>query len=81
MIASFVLGACGKGDEQTQNETKEVIFGVAPGPYGDMVTKAIKPGLEEKGYQVSVREFTDYIQPNNALANGEIQANLFQHTD
>ena len=81
MIALFVLGACGKGDEQTQNETKEVIFGVAPGPYGDRVTKAIKPGLEEKGYQVSVREFTDYIQPNNALANGEIQANLFQHTD
>lgn len=33
-----------------------------------MVTKAIKPGLEEKGYSVEVREFSDYIQPNNALA-------------
>lgn len=78
----MILGACGNKEENTaKEENKEVIFGVAPGPYGDMVQKAIKPGLEEKGYKVSVREFTDYIQPNKALADGEIQANLFQHTD
>ena len=45
-----------------------------------MLTKAIKPGLEEKGYTVRVTEFSDYIQPNNALDNGDIDANLFQHT-
>ncbi|MFK4998290.1 MetQ/NlpA family ABC transporter substrate-binding protein [Bacillus sp. N9] len=44
-----------------------------------MVTKAIKPGLEEKGYKVEVVEFSDYIQPNNALANGDIDANVFQN--
>lgn len=80
--AMMILGACGnKADDTANEENKEVIFDVAPGPYGDMILKAIKPGLEEKGYTVSVRDFTDYIQPNQALANEEIQANLFQHTD
>ena len=61
-------------------ETKEIKFGATAGPYSDMLTKAIKPGLEEKGYTVEIVEFSDYIQPNNALDNGDIDANLFQHT-
>jgi D-methionine transport system substrate-binding protein len=44
-----------------------------------MVTKAIKPILEDKGYTVKLTEFSDYIQPNKALANGDLDANLFQH--
>ncbi|MEH2920144.1 MetQ/NlpA family ABC transporter substrate-binding protein [Samsonia erythrinae] len=62
------------GDPQT------ITFGVAPGPYGDMVNLAIKPELAKKGYKVVVREFSDYVQPNLALANGSIDANLFQHS-
>jgi|SRR5699024_1335855 len=64
-----------------QGETKEKItFGATTGPYSDMVNKAIKPLLEEKGYEVENIEFSDYVQPNNALHNGDIDANLFQHT-
>jgi D-methionine transport system substrate-binding protein len=59
---------------------KDVVFGVSPGPYGDMVRKAIAPGLEKRGYKVTVKEFSDYVQPNLALANGSINANLFQHS-
>ncbi len=59
---------------------KEVVFGVAPGPYGDMVKLAIQPELEKKGYTVKLMEFSDYVQPNIALGNGEINVNLFQHT-
>lgn len=59
---------------------KEIVFGVAPGPYGDMVKLAIKPELEKKGYTVKIMEFSDYVQPNIALGNGEINVNLFQHT-
>lgn len=54
-------------------------FGVAPGPYGDLVKVAIKPELEKKGYKVVIKEFSDYVQPNLALANKEITANVFQH--
>ncbi|MBA9028475.1 MULTISPECIES: MetQ/NlpA family ABC transporter substrate-binding protein [Bacillaceae] len=81
-----VLAACGNTNSEkssnkgTSSESKEIKFGATAGPYSDMVTKAIIPGLEEKGYKVTVIEFSDYIQPNKALDNGDIQANLFQNT-
>ena len=56
-----------------------ITFGVAPGPYGDLIKYAIEPGLKKKGYEVELKEFSDYVQPNLALANGSIDANLFQH--
>ncbi|MFZ4394939.1 MAG: MetQ/NlpA family ABC transporter substrate-binding protein [Kiritimatiellia bacterium] len=60
-------------------DDKSISFGIAPGPYGDLITKAIKPGLEKKGYKVTLVQFQDYVQPNLALAKGETRANLFQH--
>ncbi|MDF2615133.1 MAG: lipoprotein [Clostridia bacterium] len=61
------------------SDKKTIIFGAAPGPYGDMAKYAIKPSLEAKGYTVEIKEFSDYVQPNLALANGEIDVNIFQH--
>ncbi|WP_246494541.1 MetQ/NlpA family ABC transporter substrate-binding protein [Brenneria izadpanahii] len=60
-------------------QAQTIVFGVAPGPYSDMIKFAIKPGLEQKGHQVKITEFSDYVQPNLALANGSIDVNLFQH--
>ncbi|AIU88147.1 MetQ/NlpA family ABC transporter substrate-binding protein [Pectobacterium odoriferum] len=74
LLAAGMQLALASSDPQT------ITFGVAPGPYGDMVNLAIKPELVKKGYKVVVREFSDYVQPNLALANGSIDANLFQHT-
>lgn len=74
------LSACGGGEENADAEEKKTIrFGATSGPYSDMVTEAIAPLLEEKGYEVTNKEFTDYVQPNKALANGDLDANLFQH--
>lgn len=62
-------------------DSKDTIkFGTCPGPYGDMIKYAIKPGLEEKGYKVEIIEFSDYVQPNLALGKGEVDANMFQHS-
>lgn len=83
VLAVGVLAGCGSnksGGQQASTASKEIKIGATAGPYSDMVTKAIKPGLEKKGYTVKVVEFSDYIQPNKALNNGDIQANLFQHT-
>ncbi|HZG72953.1 MAG TPA: MetQ/NlpA family ABC transporter substrate-binding protein [Chondromyces sp.] len=82
LLVVGTLSACGSsgGNEEANTDTKEVKFGATAGPYSDMVKKAIVPGLEEKGYSVEVIEFSDYIQPNMALDQGDIQANLFQHT-
>lgn len=60
-------------------ENQKLVFGVAPGPYGDLIRFAIKPSLEKKGYTIEIKEFSDYVQPNLALNNGDLDANLFQH--
>ena len=82
VFAAAVLGAstltltgCGsKGDD------KEIKVGVCAGPYQDMFKEAIQPKLEEKGYKVDYVEFSDYVQPNNALAEGDVNVNIFQHS-
>ncbi|BAC14054.1 lipoprotein [Oceanobacillus iheyensis HTE831] len=80
LLSVTLLTACGSEEANGGNEEKNTIeFGATVGPYSDMVTNAITPLLEEKGYEVNNTEFTDYIQPNNALHNGDIDANLFQH--
>lgn len=87
-LAVLGLAACGNQStsnkeantkEDTKTEKKTIVFGATTGPYADMVKKAIQPGLEKKGYKVDLVEFTDYIQPNNALNSGEIDVNLFQN--
>lgn len=84
-LVAAVLAACGGGDDSAsssegeETETKVIKFGATAGPYSDMLSKAIIPGLEEKGYEVKVTEFSDYVQPNKSLDSGSIDANLFQH--
>ena len=60
-------------------EKKEIVIGATAGPYADQVKVGIAPLLEKKGYRVKVVEFNDYIQPNFALAQGALDANVFQH--
>ncbi|MBN3218097.1 MetQ/NlpA family ABC transporter substrate-binding protein [Pectobacterium polaris] len=79
-VLGITLLAAGMQLALASSDPQTITFGVAPGPYGDMVNLAIKPELVKKGYKVVVREFSDYVQPNLALANGSIDANLFQHT-
>lgn len=82
LLSIGLLAACGSESASKENakaEQKQVTFGATSGPYSDMVTKAIKPLLEKKGYEVKVVEFSDYIQPNLALSKGDLDANLFQH--
>jgi D-methionine transport system substrate-binding protein len=80
LLALFSLAAGGFSTPANAQATpKTIVFGVAPGPYIDLLKIAVQPGLEKKGYKVVYKEFSDYVQPNLALANGAIDANLFQH--
>lgn len=58
---------------------QEIRFGATAGPYADQIRYGIKPVLEKEGYGVTIVEFTDYVQPNLALADGALDANAFQH--
>jgi len=77
--AVALIISLGMNSAFAQATPQTIIFGVAPGPYGDLIKQAIQPGLEKRGYKIVIKEFSDYVQPNLALANGATDANLFQH--
>ncbi|ESU31180.1 methionine ABC transporter ATPase [Bacillus sp. 17376] len=82
LLSIGLLAACGSdsaSSDDAKADAKQMTFGATSGPYSDMVSKAIKPLLEKKGYEVKVVEFSDYIQPNLALSKDDLDANLFQH--
>lgn len=69
-----------KAKDSKADSKKEVKVGVCAGPYGDMFKEAIQPSLEKLGYKIKLVEFSDYVQPNIALADKEIDVNMFQHS-
>ena len=52
--------------------------GATPVPAGELLT-FVKPMLAKQGVTLVIREFSDYVQPNVALGEGALDANLFQH--
>lgn len=63
----------------TSGDKNTITFGATAGDFSDIVTESLKPQLEAEGYQVRLVQFTDYVQPNIALAEGRLHANIFQH--
>lgn len=57
----------------------EIVIGTTVGDFGDMVKNSVQPQLEKQGYKVKLVEFSDYVRPNQALAQGDIDINVFQH--
>lgn len=55
-----------------------VVVGATPVPHVEIL-EVVKPVYEAMGYTLKIMEFTDYIQPNLAVADGDIDANFFQH--
>ena len=78
ILAASILIGCG-ATSASEDEEKNILIGATAGPYSDQLKEGFIPILEEDGYTVKVVEFNDYIQPNNALNEGEIDANLFQN--
>lgn len=75
LLAAFALAATGAAAK----DPKELVIGTSAGPYADQIKLGIKPILEKQGYKVKLVEFNDYVQPNIALAEGSLDANVFQH--
>lgn len=73
------------GGETTVAETaapagdlKKLVVGASPTPHAEILNAA-KDILASRGYALEVVEYTDYVQPNNALESGDLDANYFQH--
>lgn len=55
-----------------------ITIGVTPGPHAQILEQ-VKPIAAKQGLDIRVLEFSDYVVPNQALAQGELNANSFQH--
>jgi len=78
LLAAFAALALA-GGAASAKDPKQLVIGTSAGPYADQIKLGIKPILEKQGYQVKLVEFNDYVQPNIALAEGSLDANVFQH--
>ena len=58
---------------------QEISVAASPTPHAEILAVA-KEILAEKGITLKILEFTDYVQPNNVVDSGEVDANYFQHT-
>lgn len=64
-------------DDSTTDLTP-ITVAASPTPHAEILEQA-KAVLAEKGYDLQITEFTDYVQPNNVVESGEFDANYFQH--
>lgn len=80
---AMVLGLCtvtGCGKQDAADKEKEIVVGATIKPHSEILnSKEFTESIEELGYTVKVMEYTDYIQPNQAVSDGSLDANFFQH--
>ena len=73
-LAVGVLGGCGgKGADD-----KVIKVAASATPHAELLEQA-KPILADKGYDLQVTVFDDYVQPNEVVESGDFDANYFQH--
>lgn len=79
--AALLIGGCGSDKQDTKADNSQVTLkvGATPVPHAEILND-IKPLLAKQGINLEVVEFTDYVQPNLALNDKEIDANFYQHT-
>ncbi|MDE5746961.1 MAG: MetQ/NlpA family ABC transporter substrate-binding protein [Acetatifactor sp.] len=89
-LLTLALSACGnagdgqaagmsaQGGQESQVEPVTVKLGVVGSIYEDLWAPA-QEALKAEGINLEIVQFSDYVTPNNALANGEIDLNAFQH--
>ena len=81
--AALALGLTGCGDKKESAAVADsglttITVGAPPVPHADIL-KFITPALKKDGVELKVIEFSDYVKPNMALSDKELDANFFQH--
>ncbi|MGI6453777.1 MAG: MetQ/NlpA family ABC transporter substrate-binding protein [Syntrophomonadaceae bacterium] len=81
MILSLGVTGCSKEDKQNnagKTEATKIVVGATAVPHAEIL-EVVKPLLEKENINLEIKVFTDYIQLNPALKDGQIDANFFQH--
>lgn len=83
-LALAVVGAltgCGSSKSESSDkktDDKKITVAASATPHAEILEEA-KTLLKDKGYELEVKVFDDYVQPNNVVESGEFDANYFQH--
>ena len=73
VVAAGALTGCGSKDDGTIKVAATEV------PHAEIL-EAAKPILAEKGWDLQVTVFSDYVQPNEVVEAGDFDCNYFQHT-
>lgn len=73
----LLIAGCSKTPVENEELTKLVV-GATPVPHSELLNE-VKEELKAKGIELEIKEFTDYVTPNTALKDKQIDANFFQH--
>lgn len=89
LILALILGlslvACGGGEDAAADggdgaaATETITVGASSTPHAEILEQ-VKETLAAEGYELKIVVYDDYVLPNTALNDGELDANYFQHT-
>ena len=92
VLGSFALTACGGNSASSSSSAATsgaaasgsasdgtvITVGASPSPHAEIL-KAVEDEIKAAGYELKAVEYNDYVQPNVALSEGDLDANYFQH--
>ena len=80
--ASTETASTGTASDETASDAVEskgtITVAASPTPHAEILAQ-VAPILAAEGWTLEVKEFQDYVQPNNVVESGEFDANYFQH--
>lgn len=79
LLISGVLSGCGSSSKEASSKDGKVIKVAASATPHAEILEEVKPVLKEKGWDLQVTVFDDYVQPNDVVESGDFDANYFQH--
>lgn len=82
VLSVGVLAGCASKEKATlgDSEKTELKYSKSQGPYTILFEEAVKPVLEKQGYTITGIDFSDLLQADIALNNGDVDFNVEQHT-
>lgn len=88
VLSASLLAGCGGSSSGSQGAKEETVdapvednvitIAATPVPHAEILEK-VKPVLEAEGIELKVVVYNDYVQPNEVVYSGEMDANYFQH--
>lgn len=78
VLTITILSACGGGGGNGDAADKTIKVAASPTPHAEILN-SVADALAAEGWTLEVVEFDDYVQPNVATTDGDVDANYFQH--